>query len=152
VDRQKVLKAIAIRQVDPSDIPETAKFADSMKEDGLSKSISGEKKRKTTSEVTTSPPQPAAAPPTPAVALHTHPLRRTTKPQATEVIFIDDEPEEAKDELFCQMKTKIVGLQYYEGILIVVFIFNVLMSFFQGLVGSGEQVRLIRQPQNQYDR
>ncbi|KAI0266685.1 SNF2 family N-terminal domain-containing protein [Gloeopeniophorella convolvens] len=43
--------------------------------------------------------------------------------------------EEQVDELYCTMTSNVVGIQYYKG-----------------LVDAGEQVRLIREPQNRYDR
>ncbi|KAF8345940.1 SNF2 family N-terminal domain-containing protein [Amanita rubescens] len=43
--------------------------------------------------------------------------------------------EEAKDELYCAYSTKVVGIQYYRG-----------------MVGPGEEVLLVREPQNPYDR
>ena len=47
------------------------------------------------------------------------------------VIDVDD----AQDELYCMVKVPVVGLQYYTG-----------------LVGAGEEVRLVREPHNKYDR
>ncbi|KAI0256048.1 SNF2 family N-terminal domain-containing protein [Lactifluus subvellereus] len=43
--------------------------------------------------------------------------------------------EEQIDELYCTVSSNVVGIQYYKG-----------------LVDTGEQVRLIREPQNKYDR
>ncbi|KAJ6587041.1 SNF2 family N-terminal domain-containing protein [Mycena vulgaris] len=53
---------------------------------------------------------------------------------------VEEEEEEAAevelpDELYIAMKASVVGVQYYRG-----------------LVGPGEEVRLIREPHNQYDR
>ena len=45
---------------------------------------------------------------------------------------IQDEPQ---DELYCVLKTEVVGIQYYDG-----------------LVGPQEEVSLVREPHNQYDR
>ncbi|KAL1741859.1 SNF2 family N-terminal domain-containing protein [Schizophyllum fasciatum] len=47
----------------------------------------------------------------------------------------DNAPEEASDELYCVLSTGVVGIQYYTG-----------------LVGAGEEVQLIREPNNRYDR
>ena len=44
-------------------------------------------------------------------------------------------PEDTIEELYVMLRTSIVGVQYYKG-----------------LVGPGEEVRLVRQPNNQYDR
>ncbi|TFK44820.1 SNF2 family N-terminal domain-containing protein [Crucibulum laeve] len=43
--------------------------------------------------------------------------------------------EEPKDEIYCTLNTSVVGIQYYEG-----------------LVGPGEEVLLVREPHNKYDR
>ncbi|KAL1760634.1 SNF2 family N-terminal domain-containing protein [Schizophyllum commune] len=47
----------------------------------------------------------------------------------------EDNVEEAADELYCTLSTGVVGIQYYTG-----------------LVGAGEEVQLIREPNNRYDR
>ncbi|KAJ7072219.1 SNF2 family N-terminal domain-containing protein [Mycena amicta] len=46
----------------------------------------------------------------------------------------DVEPDEPLDELYTTLQSQVVGVQYYNG-----------------LVGPGEEVRLIREPLNQYD-
>ncbi|KAF9451964.1 hypothetical protein P691DRAFT_772701 [Macrolepiota fuliginosa MF-IS2] len=48
----------------------------------------------------------------------------------------DDEPQDDEiiEELYCTMHTNVVGIQYYKG-----------------LVGPGEEVVLVREPQNSYD-
>ncbi|KAG2362277.1 SNF2 family N-terminal domain-containing protein [Suillus spraguei] len=49
-----------------------------------------------------------------------------------EVIFVEPD---SVDVLYCTLSSSIVGVQYYNG-----------------LVGPGEEVRLVREPQNKYDR
>lgn len=65
----------------------------------------------------------------------TQPLRRLSdrfeEEQNNAVIDVDD----VQDELYCMVKVPVVGLQYYTG-----------------LVGAGEEVRLVREPHNKYDR
>ena len=57
-------------------------------------------------------------------------------PQRLEEEDVEDFPEEeSRDELYVMLKTNVVGIQYYKG-----------------LVGPGEEVLLVRQPHNQYDR
>ncbi|KAG6873428.1 hypothetical protein C0995_015853 [Termitomyces sp. Mi166 len=62
-----------------------------------------------------------------------------TLPSATQLAVdetVEETPdEEIADELYCIMNTNVVGIQYYTG-----------------LVGPGEQVMLIREPSNRYDR
>ncbi|KAI5889386.1 uncharacterized protein SCHCODRAFT_02585708 [Schizophyllum commune H4-8] len=55
--------------------------------------------------------------------------------QAIEDEATEDNTEEAADELYCTLSTGVVGIQYYTG-----------------LVGAGEEVQLIREPNNRYDR
>ncbi|KAJ7594405.1 SNF2 family N-terminal domain-containing protein [Mycena floridula] len=59
-----------------------------------------------------------------------------SQPFASQAVDDDDVvvEEESKDELFCSLSTSAVGIQYY-----------------QGLVGSGEEVLLQREPHNRYD-
>ncbi|KAF9470596.1 hypothetical protein BDN70DRAFT_888939 [Pholiota conissans] len=52
-----------------------------------------------------------------------------------EVLEEEPEEEDAVDELYCILPTSVVGIQYYRG-----------------LVGPGEEVLLVREPQNPYDR
>ncbi|KAF8588628.1 hypothetical protein K439DRAFT_1651796 [Ramaria rubella] len=48
--------------------------------------------------------------------------------------YVDNSQDEAKDELYVTLAAKVVGLQYYEG-----------------MVGPGEEVTLVRELHNQYD-
>ncbi|EIN11511.1 hypothetical protein PUNSTDRAFT_111629 [Punctularia strigosozonata HHB-11173 SS5] len=72
-------------------------------------------------------------PSTPAPGHRTQGIRRVV--QEDEGVEDNSPEEDAVDELYCQMKTNVVGIQYYDG-----------------LVGPGEQVRLVREPSNKYDR
>ncbi|KAG1766956.1 SNF2 family N-terminal domain-containing protein [Suillus occidentalis] len=117
-DQTKVRRAIANERVDPADVPLTAKVA-----------------------------TPSAAHVTPSTS-QTPALNQKKRKAArlyglpTRPITYDDEDDEVTiiepdsvDVLYCTLKTSIVGVQYYKG-----------------LVGPGEEVRLVREPQNQYDR
>lgn len=67
-----------------------------------------------------------------------------------------EEPEEApeeevKDEIYCNLNTNVVGIQYYKGM----FGTSIKCDFLNalsGLVGPGEEVLLVREPHNPYDR
>lgn len=67
------------------------------------------------------------------------PVRSLTQTMAQEVEEEQEEinayEEEPRDELYCVLNSKIVGVQYYTG-----------------MVGPGEEVNLIREPHNKYDR
>ncbi|KAF8556100.1 hypothetical protein OG21DRAFT_1506885 [Imleria badia] len=122
-DQQKVRRAIEVQRVDPADVPAPAKVA--------------------------TPPMmmsgaPMAGPSADALVGQKRKYQADgaeTKVNGARGSFGDEEDEvapmepEPVDELYCVMKTSIVGVQYYKG-----------------LVGPGEQVRLIREPHNRYDR
>ncbi|KAH8108075.1 SNF2 family N-terminal domain-containing protein [Cristinia sonorae] len=144
-DQAKIRLAIGLRRVDPADIPLSAKA-------GVTGTIGvapptpatpgpSQKKRKAAFEAAkaaasgsqsspSSSSQPA--PPAPQVLRHVIP----TATQIAEDEVEEDVPQdESVDELLVTMRTNVVGVQYYKG-----------------LVGMGEEVRLIREPRNQYDR
>jgi SWI/SNF-related matrix-associated actin-dependent regulator of chromatin subfamily A3 len=61
--------------------------------------------------------------------------------------------EEQVDELYCTISSSVVGIQYYKGASCTIsFREPVTLVCITGLVDAGEQVRLIREPQNKYDR
>ena len=62
--------------------------------------------------------------------------------------------EESRDELYVMLNTAIVGVQYYKGMNGHLQWVRFVMTYewVLGLVGAGEEVILVRQPQNQYDR
>ncbi|KIJ68013.1 hypothetical protein HYDPIDRAFT_107592 [Hydnomerulius pinastri MD-312] len=145
-DQQKVRRAVASQRVDPSDIPASAKVAapplaivtappTPTQSGQASNGPIGQKKRKLAferSESFGSLGQPSA-PKASAVPVG---ARRLTNlnlhDEDDEVMVVEPEP---VDELYCVLNTSIVGVQYYKG-----------------LVGPGEEVRLIREPHNKYDR
>ncbi|KAG7098689.1 hypothetical protein E1B28_000603 [Marasmius oreades] len=132
-DQQRIRTAVALRRINPSDIPKSARTALPVpsRETNVSAGSSQRQKRK--------------APPPESALRHVPQLsgsqRPPTTPSANETIVVDDddtEPdnfEEVKDELYCELMTKVVGIQYYKG-----------------LVGPGEEVVLRREPSNKYDR
>lgn len=65
-----------------------------------------------------------------------------------------DEPEEDEppEELYTTLNTNIVGVQYYKGYMRRNLVVRFVLTPRLGLVGYGEQVKLERQPSNQYDR
>ena len=66
----------------------------------------------------------------------------------------EDEPleEESRDELYVMLKTSIVGVQYYHGTISTVVALLLANPGHLGLVAPGEEVLLVREPRNRYDR
>ncbi|KAF8633364.1 hypothetical protein AX17_004535 [Amanita inopinata Kibby_2008] len=110
-DRQKIRLAIARGRIDPSDVPDTAKYPGA--ESSAISSVSISRKR-TADETAVSLSQP---------------------PAGTSEEVEDAHQEEVRDELYCTMHTNAVGIQYYTG-----------------MVGPGEEILLVREPHNRYDR
>ncbi|KAG2126297.1 SNF2 family N-terminal domain-containing protein [Suillus clintonianus] len=130
-DQAKVRRAMANQRVDLSDVPLTAKAtirtAAHVAPCTSQAPAPGQKKRKATFE------QPA---PANSQLSSVKPAIRST------VRYDEDEDDEVTiiesdhvDVLYCTLSSSIVGVQYYKG-----------------LVGPGEEVRLVREPQNKYDR
>lgn len=124
-DQQKIRLAISLRRIDPADIPETAKSKALNPATPNTGSGPTSLKRKAPLEVQ------------PVVSQHSTPV--VSFPSASqaveEEIEEDSVDEEVKDEIYCTMATNVVGIQYYKG-----------------LVGPGEEVLLVREPSNPYDR
>jgi SWI/SNF-related matrix-associated actin-dependent regulator of chromatin subfamily A3 len=145
-DQQKVRKAVSNRRLDISNIPATTKISDSNQLNAASVSGPNHKKRKAALEAS----QPAGShvpPPQTSGSIKLQPL-------AEEEIEEDEsQEEEPRDEVYCTMMTKIVGIQYYQGKQSSshLFFFHYWI-FTAGLVGAGEEVILVRQPHNEYDR
>ncbi|KAJ6594021.1 SNF2 family N-terminal domain-containing protein [Mycena capillaripes] len=112
-DQSKIRTAIARRRVDPSDIPVTAKIPDQHTSSSV---VPSQKRRRAEFEAAASQSSSSKVQPV-----------EEEEEEVTEV--------EAPDELYVSMKTDVVGIQYYRG-----------------MVGPGEEVRLNREPGNQYDR
>ncbi|OCH84706.1 hypothetical protein OBBRIDRAFT_891624 [Obba rivulosa] len=120
-DQGKVRLAVGLRRIDPADVPENAKPLVIPGSATASPAPSqGQRKRKAEEPIPSS-------------------SRRSQPRPSQGAIELDDEEdtpeEESVDELYVVLKTSIVGVQYYKG-----------------MVGAGEEVRLVRQPDNKYDR
>lgn len=107
-DQQKVKRAITLQRVDPADIPATAKVAappamvPSFSMPGPSFNGSTAQKRKYQPDVANG-------------------IQNTQGPLGDEdEDFMPAEPELA-DELYCVVKTSIVGVQYYKGTYLVAY-------------------------------
>ncbi|EMD31673.1 hypothetical protein CERSUDRAFT_88802 [Gelatoporia subvermispora B] len=118
-DQAKVRLAVGLRRIDPADVPESAKPLVIPSSSSSPAPSQSQRKRKAEEAALSS-------------------SQRSQSRSSQDVIEIDDEdvPEdEAVDELYVMLKTSIVAVQYYKG-----------------LVGPGEEVRLVREPHNKYDR
>jgi SWI/SNF-related matrix-associated actin-dependent regulator of chromatin subfamily A3 len=137
-DQGKVRLAAQMRRIDPADVPESGKSRHSVTlnisttQASQKRKATEEPSRASTSRVTFGQP-PAAS-------------------QSVEVIVIDDEPQsnDIVDELYCTLHTSVVGIRYYDGRRVHPFTLR-LLTFWEGLVGPGEEVVLVREPNNQYD-
>ncbi|KAF8161207.1 SNF2 family N-terminal domain-containing protein [Crassisporium funariophilum] len=125
-DQQKIRMAVALRRVDPGDIPESAKPKGPANLAQPASTATSQIKRSATVAGLDRPSQSSTSQAQPAPSI----TQRVDDDLETEVI--EDEP---VDELYCTMSTNVVGIQYYKG-----------------MVGSGEEVFLVREPQNPYDR
>ncbi|KAG5635503.1 hypothetical protein H0H81_011022 [Sphagnurus paluster] len=133
-DQQKIRLAISLRRIDPSDIPDSAKAK--VIPSTLTNERPSQKKRKAEQERAMASQGGSSRPE--ATISSTSRLRPTlpTASQLAEDEKVEEPPEEeVRDELYCTMNTNVVGIQYYKG-----------------LVGPGEEVMLIREPQNPYDK
>ncbi|TDL17295.1 hypothetical protein BD410DRAFT_794458 [Rickenella mellea] len=143
-ERKKVLQAISVRRIDPSDIPESAKAVSMSQANTASSNTqqSNGKKRKSDSDSTQVAYAPGSSQASSSYGGSAMRPSQTggrasemslTQMEAEDVE--DDVEEDAKDELYVMMNASIVGVQYYNG-----------------LVGPGEEVSLVREPHNKYDR
>lgn len=99
-DQDKVRRAISTGQVDASDVPEAAKTSDSS---NITEIKHSQKKRKATFEEPALPTRPSTS------------QLASSQSQPREVIDVDLVEEEVKDEIYCVLTTKVVGIQYYKG-------------------------------------
>ncbi|TBU43646.1 SNF2 family N-terminal domain-containing protein [Dichomitus squalens] len=135
-DQSKIRLAVGLGRIDSADIPASAKGP------ALSTPGPSQKKRKlqyeSSSASQNTPPIPSQ--PSYSQPSSSQPLRSISGPPLSQLSRlaeeIEDEPEEEnRDELYVMLRTSIVGVQYYKG-----------------LVGPGEEVLLVREPHNRYDR
>ncbi|GLB37536.1 putative HIRAN [Lyophyllum shimeji] len=128
-DQQKIKLAICSRRIDPGDIPESAKAKRTAIPAAGPSERPSQKKRKAEQDN-----QFAAGTPTMSTSAVPSSLTLPSKSQLAADEGIEEAPEEARDELYCTLNTNVVGIQYYKG-----------------LVGTGEEVLLMREPLNRYD-
>lgn len=125
-----------MRQVDPSDMPASARIQISIPAGPTTASapVLSQKKRKAAQVAaqTETPGSQIALPASQPVRSLTQTMARETEEEAEQSGAYEEEP---RDELYCVLNSKIVGVQYYTG-----------------MVGPGEEVNLIREPHNKYDR
>ncbi|CAA7259081.1 unnamed protein product [Cyclocybe aegerita] len=128
-DQQKIKLAISLRRIDPADIPASAGMRPTPQvvspSNDTGPSNAGSKRTST---------QAGLDRPTTAARFSVAPASSPQPPQVENEEDVQEE-EEVRDELYCRMNTNVVGIQYYRG-----------------LVGPGEEVLLVREPHNQYDR
>ncbi|KAJ3488930.1 hypothetical protein NLI96_g2471 [Meripilus lineatus] len=139
-DQRKIRLAIGLRRVDASDIPDTARVGSRGDENAAPGP--SQAKRKAAFEIAMAQaqgPRRASQPSSSQKPSSSQGPRLLSAPTASQIAAEVEEEipvqEEIIDELLCNYNTNVVGIQYYNG-----------------LVGDDEEVRLVRQPQNQYDR
>ncbi|KAJ3724629.1 SNF2 family N-terminal domain-containing protein [Lentinula raphanica] len=133
-DQQKIRVALAARRVAPSDVPASARPLQvafmtpsaSTSTESQATNVNGKKRKGASVSASTA----------------------SSSSHTVEIDLVEDEPmEEVRDELIVSMSTQAVGLQYYKGTKF----FKPRFKFFC-LVGPGEQVILVREPNNVHDR
>ncbi|KZO90728.1 hypothetical protein CALVIDRAFT_568793 [Calocera viscosa TUFC12733] len=137
-DQQKVRTALHSRTIDPADYPANAA---PMPQAASSSQTAGPSSSQTAISTATSKSRKRKAetsdPPSSSQPIASQTGGRTLMPsQATELRQDEDvdDDDDGADEIYVVMNSQVVGIQYY-----------------QGLVGSGEQVLLVREPSNRYD-
>lgn len=126
-DQTKIRRALASRRVDPTDVPDSAKLSEPVAINRVSvpASVPGPKKRKAAQELLSTAGSSSSQ------------VSKSSKSVSAPVIDISDEEAsepEVIDELYCVLDSQVVGVRYYNG-----------------MVGAGEEIRLVRDPHNQYD-
>jgi SWI/SNF-related matrix-associated actin-dependent regulator of chromatin subfamily A3 len=139
VDQSKIRVAVVARQVNPADIPSSAKAPVAV---AITHNQS-QKKRKATD------------PATPSSAATSSRIVSVPNP-AIETIEVDDDDNDNAnddvDELYTTLRTNVVGIQYYTGESSNEPRDLHSRESCSGLVGPGEEVSLQREPHNRYDR
>ena len=120
-DQAKVRRAILSRRIDPADIPASAKLPIANHFDNVPAPILGQKKRKASAqEAAAASSSQTAVPHKPQPIASSQLLRCLSQPAARQEMEDEDEEanayeEEPRDELYCILDSKIVGVQYYKG-------------------------------------
>ena len=147
-DKTRIRKAVANQHVDPSDMTNSAKSMVSSSHTASS-SVNPIKRKAELIDLTH----------TDDTSLQEAVLKNRARNSHSIVIDVDDSDdaleeieaeEETKDELYCVTETQVVGIQYYSGMDSNTKVLSTL-TLYAGLVGPGEEVVLIREPQNRYD-
>ncbi|KAF8638068.1 hypothetical protein AX16_010700 [Volvariella volvacea WC 439] len=131
-DRQKIRQAVAAGRLDPADVPPSAviRAVDTRPPPTTLDS------RQVTSSSSVVTKLAGIRPLKRRADVASTPIPSTSRQVETPVLQVDEiVEEEPKDELYCVMKTNVVGIQYYDG-----------------MVGPDEEVILVREPSNPYDR
>ncbi|KAF8622719.1 hypothetical protein AX15_006810 [Amanita polypyramis BW_CC] len=126
-DKQRIRLAIARRRIDPSDIPDTARSQSAEAPTSSSSASNPLKRRIVEHSVSHSQLQELSS--------SQLGLSQPGGSQGEEAEEDDPPDEEVKDELYCIFPTRVVGIQYYTG-----------------MACPGEEVLLVREPHNRYDR
>lgn len=112
-DQRKVRRAIALQGVDPADVPASAKVAalpmitfDASMPGPSSHMMAGQKRKHQPDVAETSWPLSLSVP-------NANTAQAACGDEDEEATLIEPEP---VDELYCVMKTSIVGIQYYKGV------------------------------------
>lgn len=136
--------------MDPADIPESAKLPSTARLDTIAAPVLSQKKRKATHEaVAGSSSQAAASRMSQPGTSQTAALREIEAEDYEANLY----EEEQRDELYCVLNSKIVGVNYYKGpVSAPSFFFYPIKFLHAGLVGPGEEIRLVREPHNPFDR
>jgi SWI/SNF-related matrix-associated actin-dependent regulator of chromatin subfamily A3 len=133
-------------RVDPSDISEAAKAPKAPNAPNGTGAAGPDqsKKRKAVNQEPTKSSQLVAS-----SSSRPHLVPPQSQSELEEVIDISEEI----DELYCTLTAKIVGIQYYKGISLFLSLLVInAVTYILGLVGAGEEVSLVREPGNRYDR
>ena len=72
--------------------------------------------------------------------------------EAAEEAELDAPDEEPPERLYTTLNTSVVGVQYYKGDMRRQVFVGLVLTTSLGLVGYGERVKLVREPNNHYDR
>jgi len=105
--------------VGPADIPESAKLPSAARLDTIAAPVLSQKKRKATHEAVAGSSSQAAASRMSQPGM-SQPLRRFSQTAALREMEAEDYEanlyeEEQRDELYCVLNSKIVGVNYYQG-------------------------------------
>lgn len=124
-DQSKVRIAVGLRRVDPGDVPATAKPPGTASSSAIPQAGPSQKKRKAEFEALhgTGPTQSTAGPSqstSQTLKTQTQHLRQlVNQPMIIDVVDIDDDvaDDAPLDELYLTLRTNVVGVQYYKGML-----------------------------------